>query len=359
MNTRRRWFAIGDPQTTFEKFLAILRGHGLLDARDRLRDDVGLVSAGAHFDFSAHGSGRALADVGRDGTNILRWLADHPRDPVAILMGNHDAARVMELAHETDESFARARELAESGTPEEFVRAFPRIPTPDIAGRDYSSFATHQREVVQELLLDARMQLAVVGRFGGRDVLLTHASVTDVQVEQLGVASTANAIAEALGRLLAAAVGHVRSSWERGEAAVLDLRPVHVPGEAGREGGGLLYHRASSRESDASSCTAPRRYHPARLPRGLVQVCGHTGHHKSRQELAEWLSPAARERRRGGLRTLSVGSSGIGYELGIEPARDDEATLYLIDIEMNAPEVTDYPLFPLEDVGATAVATPR
>ena len=50
--------------------------------------------------------------MGRDGSNVLRWLAEHPPDQVVILMGNHDAARVMELAFESDESFAGARALA-------------------------------------------------------------------------------------------------------------------------------------------------------------------------------------------------------------------------------------------------------
>src|SRR6266550_275427 len=103
---KRRWFAMGDPQTTFEKVLAILRGHDLLGEGGKLRDDVGLVSIGDHFDFKSHDE-RSLEDVGRDGSNILRWLAAHAADQVVIVTGNHDAARVMELAFESDESFAR------------------------------------------------------------------------------------------------------------------------------------------------------------------------------------------------------------------------------------------------------------
>jgi hypothetical protein len=47
---------------------------------------------------------------------------------------------------------------------------------------------------------------------------------------------------------------------------------------------------------------------------------------------------------------LAVGELGIVYSEGVAPARDDDATYYFIDIEMNAPEVEEYPLFALESV---------
>ena len=109
---RRRWFAIGDPQTTFEKVLTILDGHALLDARGMLREDVGLVSIGDHFDFRS--DTLDVAAIGREGMYTLRWFAEHPPDQVVLVMGNHDVARVMELAFETDESFAAARVLAKA-----------------------------------------------------------------------------------------------------------------------------------------------------------------------------------------------------------------------------------------------------
>lgn len=347
----RRWFAIGDPQTTFNRFLRILRGHALLDANGRLRDDVGLVSIGDHFDFD--GAGRALADVGRDGIDILGWLADHPRDQVVILMGNHDAARVMELSHETDESFARAREVAEKGNLKSFIAEFPRIPTPGIAKVDYGCFSVEQRTLVQKLLLAGRMRLACVARRGGQPLLLTHAGVTDVQVTELAVQPTPESLALALDAQLREAVDQVRPAWERGDAATLTLAPLHFAGRAGREGGGLLYHRASAGadEKGPSAPIAARRFHPRLLPRGLVQACGHTGHHKSLKELAPWATKDAAARARGGLRTLSVaGESSIAYDLGIHPPRADHATVYMIDIEMNRPDVTEYPLLDLEDV---------
>lgn len=344
--TARRWFAIGDPQTTFDTFLDVLRGHGLLDGEE-LRDDVGLVSIGDHFDFDPRG--RALEAVGRDGTNILRWLAGHPADQAVVLMGNHDAARVMELAAETDASFAAARALAETASDEEFRAAHPRIPTRAIALRDYASFAEHQRTLVQELLLADRMRLACVGERGGVSLLLTHAAVTDTQVNELGGDATAPALADLVNQRLRDAVARVRDAWTTGRTAALDLAPLHVAGRDGREGGGLLYHRPSSKRGD-DTAMAPRRFDPRLLPRGLVQACGHTGHHKAKKELAPWVSPAAASRDHGGLRTLSVGDREIAYEMGILPPVPDHATLYMIDIELNARVVPDHPLLDLDDV---------
>lgn len=350
--TTRRWFAVGDPQTRFEKFLAVLRSNGVLDARDRVRGEVGLVSVGDHFDFYA--PERPLADVSRDGTNILRWLADHPAEQVVILMGNHDSARVQELAFETDESYARARELAarcerDTFAERELHAQFPRIPTSETVRKDYKSFAEHQRALVQELLLAGRMRLACVGRRGDHDVLVTHAGVIDDEVRELG-GGGARELASALNRRLDEAVARVRESWTRREYAALDLRPLHHAGETGREGGGLLYHRPSGKGVETDNPVAARRFHPERLPRGLVQACGHTGHHKCRdQDLVNWLGPIARKTKRGGLRTLSAGTHSISYEQGIDAPHADAATLYMIDIEMNVPQDA-YPLLSLDDV---------
>jgi hypothetical protein len=150
------------------------------------------------------------------------------------------------------------------------------------------------------------------------------------------------------------AVARVRGAWEGGEHAALSLEPLHLAARDGREGGGMLYHRPSSdpaRTGDDAP-VARRRFPPTELPRGLVQICGHTGHKKCREELAEWLAPSPAPRTHGGLRTLAVGESGIVYSEGVAPARDDDATYYFIDIEMNAPEVEEYPLFALESVVA-------
>lgn len=362
MGERRRWFAMGDPQTSFEKVRAILRGHDLLGDDGRLRDDVGLVSIGDHFDFALH-EGRTLEQSARDGADTLRWLAEHPRDQVVIMIGNHDTSRVMELAFETDATFAAARTLAALAVAEEphgdktreFIATYPRIAKAGLAHRDFSAFAVYQRELVQELLLAGRLRIACLGRHAGTPVLITHAGVTEREVKLLGLdplaEPRADLLVEALEDRLRDAVTRVRAAWERKELAALDLEPLHFAAQRGHEGGGLLYHRPSSKPNRTEDAPfAPRRFHPSELPRGLVQICGHSGHHKSLKELAPWLGPAANERARGGLRTLSVGEAGIVYDGGVVPARGGDATMYFIDIEMNSPEVSDYPLFELDGV---------
>lgn len=236
---------MGDPQTTFAKVLGILEKHDLLGGDGYLREDVGLVSIGDHFDFHAH-DGKAMAAVGRDGMDNLRWLAEHPPDQVVIVMGNHDSARVMELAFETDESFAAARALAAVALAEdppgektrEFVATYPRIAKPGLADRDFASFSVAQRELVQQLVLAGRMRLACLGYHAGKPVLLTHAGVTNAEVKELGVEPRAEALAVALEDHLRKAVAGVRCAWESDEPAALDLRPLHFAGESGREVGG-------------------------------------------------------------------------------------------------------------------------
>jgi len=110
----------------------------------------------------------------------------------------------------------------------------------------------------------------------------------------------------------------------------------------------MLYHRVSTKSAATGTGTmAPRRIHPRELPAGLAQVVGHTGHHKCRQELEGSLGPSATSGGRGGLRTLTVREEHIRYDAHLAPALDGHATMYFIDIEMNAPEVTSFPLFEL------------
>lgn len=368
-NPRARWFAMGDPQTTFAKVLEILGGHGLLGDDGFLRSEVGLVSIGDHFDF-AMPEGTSLAQAGRDGANILRWLAEHPPDQVVIMIGNHDTARVMELAFETDETFAVARALAIEAVaedpPGEKTRAFatthPRLGPPGLAERDFSCFAVYQRDLVQALLLAGRMRLACLGRHAGKPILITHAGVTDAETRELAVAPRADLLVDALEARLHAAVERVGAAWKRKEPAALALEPLHVAAQRGREGGGFLYHRPSNKgdHTGDKAPLAPRRFAPRALPRGLVQVCGHSGHKKSLEELAGSHGPSATLRERGGLRTLSVGEgeSSVVYDSGIAAPRETDATMYFIDIEMNS-KVPDYPLFELESVDAQHVSRSR
>lgn len=367
----RTWYAMGDPQTTFERFTEVLATHGLLDTDGRVRDEMGLVSIGDHYDF---GGTDDVAEVGQHGERILRFLAAHPRDQVVILLGNHDTVRVQEFAYVTDALFTEARamalKIAALGPEDEqerefqkskFHEAYPQIPTPELASRDFCAFATSQRTLMQELLLAGRVKLAASGRTeDGTPVLLNHAGLTKRELTFFpDVAVKPSALADALNRYLDDAVATVAPAWQAGALAKLDLAPVHVAGRSGEEGGGLLYHRPGIPQTErdrawakAAEKSGPRRYHPSELPLGLAQMCGHTGHKKLRNELGEWVQPDALAVERGGLRTLVwTGTTGT-YRMNLHPARTGEATLYLIDAEMNFTEPAKYPLVRLAHVDA-------
>ncbi|HXX94157.1 MAG TPA: transcriptional regulator, partial [Planctomycetota bacterium] len=311
--------AIGDPQTTFEKFQAILDHHGLLAPGGSLKREVSLLSIGDHFDFSNPGGPSA---VGREGLRLLSWLASHPAEQAILLAGNHDLSRVMELASVTDERFAEARAAARKVKEErrkdpdrgrilerEFRERYPELPTSEVAERDYTSFTEEQRRTIQGLLLGGRLRLAQAAEKDGRPLLLTHAAVTDRELELLKIPGERDPvrIARALNAALDRAVDRVRSSWERGGTEALDLEPLHAPGRAGREGGGLLYHRPSSAPDEVDPAPrARRRFHPGSLPADLIQACGHTGHEKCLKTLAPWVTPPARSPNLRDLRTLRV-----------------------------------------------------
>lgn len=340
-----RTFVIGDPQAAFATVMAILGAHGLL-AGDRLAPDVRLISIGDHFDYDFDD----WATSTREGLRVLRWLAAHAPEQVVLLAGNHDLARVQELALIDDAGFAEARALArDRARHAEFRARFPHLPTPGLAARDYASFSVEQRDLVRELVATGRMRLATTGVLpDGRTALLTHAGVTSRELAVLeATGASAETIAGALNAYFAAAV-------TRG-LAPLDLAPLHVAGAPGEEGGGLLYHRPSNPARTATGDKAwawnvdrPRRFDPRTLPRGLVQVAGHSGHHKCLEELGDdWSTPAARARPRGGIRTLAWDGARVTYDLGVAPPDPDAAHLVLIDGEMRRVAPTDYQLLRL------------
>jgi hypothetical protein len=348
-----RTFVMGDPQAPFAKVLDVLDRHGALVGK-HLADDVTLVSIGDHFDYDH----KDPVTAGREGLTLLRWLADHDRDRVHILFGNHDAARVMELATIGDDEFAAARALAveiDAGArlPAEFRTAFPTLPPHGVIGRDYASFSVAQRTLVMEMLLAGRFRIALVGHLDGREVLVTHAGVTTREVEMLGVAAEPTAIVDALERHFAAAIDRVRPDWQRGATMPMSLEPLHFAGGEGEEGGGLLYHRPSNPTSGSTfHPTRPRRFDPRTLPRGLAQIAGHSGHAKCIAELGTWVTDAARARPHGGIRTLRVlGEDQIVYDLGVAPpdVAAGAASLVLIDGELRRVPAEEVALLALGD----------
>src|SRR6185295_17988661 len=66
----RRFVAVGDPQSSFERYLRILDRHELLGEDGRLRPDVSLLSIGDHFDYEGD-----LATAQEDARRLLHWLA--------------------------------------------------------------------------------------------------------------------------------------------------------------------------------------------------------------------------------------------------------------------------------------------
>jgi len=353
---RRRIFAIGDPQTSMERFMAILDSHEMLGADGYLADDVVLVSLGDHFDYRGYDG----SDPRYDGVAILRWLAEHAPAQVHLLLGNHDAARVMELAAIDDAGFATlrtaARDLVNASGPEALVQwaALTDIPTPGLVARDYASFSEAQRALMVTLLRAGRFRLGIAAVFPDRrPVLLTHAGVTTREIDLLGVAATPHAIAAALDAWLARAVAAREADWAAGTITPLDLSPLHYAGEQPEEGGGLLYHRPANPERPGADAAwerqRRRRFHPRELPRGLVQAAGHTGHRKLLEELEPWATEAARAARAGVLRTLIADDDRVVYDVGIARVGGAVAVLHLIDASINAPDLDpdDVPLLEL------------
>lgn len=362
----RRAVALGDPQASTGKLFSLLDHQRLLGDDGWLRPDVQLVSVGDHFDYGTRAAG-TIADAQLDGPRFLAWLAAHPPAQITILLGNHDAARVMELARATDARFAAAAGLAaelatgrDAGVPgigrrvvEEYAVAFPELPGPGLVHRDFSAFTEAQRGQVQALLLAGRIRLAAVATRGGAPLLCTHAGVTARELSMLGVADerAPEPVAAALDRHLRAAVTAVATAWRAGNHAALDLAPLHVAGgtaldgdPALPEGGGLLYHRPADPERPGADrtweleVTRPRRFHPRRLPRGLTQAIGHTGHPKCVAELVRWRDPLLTEVP-SGLRTLRASEHEVHYHLGASPPRGDDAVVYMIDPSLH--RVTD------------------
>ena len=347
-------YVIGDPQAPFAKVLEVLDRHGALaPGKDRIADGVVLVSIGDHFDYNVE----APAEAAHEGLRTLRWLAAHDPAQVVLLFGNHDAARVMELAHLDDATFQAARVLgreidhvtrtvggrAGKDREREFRARFPALPSSGVLGRDYASFTTEQRALVIELLLAGRFSLARTCVLAdGRPALLTHAGVTNRELALLGIefAAEPGLIASALSQFFADAIDRVRPAWSRGELAALSLAPLHVTGSHGEEGGGLLYHRPTNPASSkidlrwAASSERPRRFDPRELPSGVTQIVGHTGHAKCADELAAWTTDAARARKRGGIRTLRVTDRSIVYDLEVLPPAHGATDMIFIDGEL-------------------------
>jgi hypothetical protein len=337
----RRHVAVGDPQAPFATVKRVLAAHGLLDG-ERLRDDVQLVSIGDHFDWGPPEARREATD---DALALLSWLASHPADQVVLLAGNHDLARVCELAHFTDDAaFAKARQQADEAyrrgdvdaeRQAGFLRRYPFVATAESISRDFSCFSVAQRELVTGLLRTRRLRLA----HEHHGLLLVHAGVTVDDLDRLGVtADTAAGVAHALNAFLDERVAR----WTSG---ALDLEPFHQAGDAKRgEGRGALFHRpADPAHAKPGQLDGPprRRFDPRRLPAHYPQAIGHVRDKKCREEMPRWCTPGAVD---GPLRSLTVEGDAVRYQLGCAPG----ARLLFIDGGMLQASVDAYELLDLD-----------
>lgn len=335
---------VGDPQTTPNRFFSVLDRFGLLGPDGLLTPGFGLVSMGDHFDFSM-----GAPEAEQAGREIFAWLVAQGTS-THVLAGNHDIARVAELAFESDQTYARAKRDAAilrdrhlEGRKDEvhalvegFFADHPHLPSPGIVLKDFASFSEAQRDRVERALVARRLRLGMVVELHGSKVLLTHAGVTPRELRLLDVPADPFAIARALEAALSAAVARVEHAWSEGTRARLELEPLHVAGRSRREGGGLLYHRPARRDREGAdpewefAPESPRRFDPRDLPRGLVQMIGHSGHARTVRALPGFVAFGS-ERDGIPLRTLSALDDRVRYEEGIGPPVPGAATVYMVD----------------------------
>jgi len=360
-----RRVAVGDPQTTAARFFAVLEARGLLGDDGWLRPDVQLVSMGDHFDFKV-GADLAQATRIQDeaGRSILNWLAAHPPTQVEILVGNHDIMRVQELYRITDEDFMAARQLAQQhqgdeATGDSAVRRVSRalaedLPTASMLIKDCAGFTTAQRTLVSRMLRVGRMKLATSAVRSGQPVLLTHAAVTTVEASVLAGRDSplprdrSGRVAWFVERLNGALRAAIRG-WRDGP---LDLRPLHVSGTPGLEGGGLLFHRPAHPIAKRFEPEVRRRFHPATLPSNLAQVCAHVQDDKCRAELGDWVREGSAAAG-GMIRTLTRRHGKISYDLGVDVDLDHTgdrtaAALVFVDGSMNTVDPEHFEVLELQ-----------
>jgi hypothetical protein len=336
--------AIGDAQAPLATFLGVLDHHGLIGDEGRLRPEVQLVSIGDHFDYGPTAWRRFATE---EGLQLLAWLAAHPADQVTLIFGNHDYARVGELATFDQATYQRAREDGDRAynrgarvepLQEAFLARWPQFPDSEIVARDFSSFSVAQRGLVTLLLRERRFRLA----HAHGDLLLVHAGVTKGELEAIGApVGPAPEIAARLNAFLDQAV----RGWTQGP---LSLMPLHRIGTRTHgEPRGLLAHRpAHPQRGQPEQFEGPprRRFDPRELPAGVTQVIGHIRDGKCRDLLGDWADdePVID----GPLRALEIEGATVRYRRGTSP----RAAMLFIDGGMNWASLDQYELLDLDTV---------
>ena len=334
--TGRRVVAMGDPQAPFARVMEVLRAQGIV-AGEKLADDVHLVVMGDYFDY---GGREARAESAEGSARLLAWLVTHAEEQVTLLAGNHDLARVGELAKLDDVTFQRAQQEADKAyydkapaRPEQAFKDEFDVPSWEVVARDFGAFKERQRALVGDLLSARRMRAAFAP---SARVLMLHAGVTHAQLETAGAgaAKDARVMANALNRALFAGY----DAYRGGTSPKLTVPGLHTPGSAAGEGTGLFYQRPAKDPSAAPG----RRFHPRELPVGLTQVVGHVGDEKCRELLGLDVAAA----KHGPLRHLVARGESVQYAHGAPDAEpEDAAVMIFTDGGMIHADPAAYELF--------------
>ena len=343
--------AMGDPQAPLPRVLEILDRHDLLGDDGRVHPRAALVSMGDHFDWGAPDE-RAFA--AESGYALLSWLAAHPREQVTILVGNHDLARIGELAPFDDPDFAAARVEALAlrripmGNPgraerrHEFLAAHPSLPSVGVAVRDLSTFEARQRALVEALLRDGRLSAA---HAADDDFLLIHAGVTPrdlAGIDYEGDPADARAVADAITSVFSNAA----AAWD-GETP-FSLLPLYRPGSylLGESRGIFVQRPADPAVGELPLFDGPprRRFDPRELAQGLTQATGHIRDQKCRDLMPVWSDDEPPQD--GPLRHLWTNGKRVSYRRG-DPPEDAGAVLVFADGGMNHAAPADYELLDL------------
>lgn len=351
---RSRLLAIGDAQAPLSKFFEILDRHSALGSDGRLREDVHLVSIGDHFDWGTR-AGRDQAAT--DGLALLAWLSSHASDQTTLILGNHDLARVGELAAFDDATFREAQVAADAFAQQgeaAFLARFPALPTAEAAARDLATFREPQRTLVASLLRARRFS---AGAATGADLLLCHAGITVDDLDHVGIKPAERANAPRVAAALNAALDHAVTDWTDGEALAIPY--LHQPGHSKTgEGRGIFVHRPSLPDGAGSTPAdfegpPRRRFLPESLPLGLTQAIGHIRDAKCRKLLRphDPDEPLVD----GPLRHLRVRDGEVRYARGLpDAAAPHAATLLFLDGGMFWADAAAYELFDLATRRAAA-----
>ncbi len=346
--------AMGDPQAPLARVLEVLDRHDLLSDDGRIHERAALVSMGDHFDW---GAPEQSAFAAESGFALLAWLAAHPDDHVTILVGNHDLARVGELAPFDDETFAEARTEARAlrsiriGAPgraerrHAFLARFPSLPSVGVAVRDLSTFEARQKDLVGMLLREGRLRAS---KAAAPDLLLIHAAVTPDDLDAIDFPEgAARADAFALERALDTRFQRAIASWDG--ATPLAIGPLYRPGnyEEGESRGVFVQRPADPAVGELPLFDGPprRRFDPRGLTPGLTQVTGHIRDQKCRDLMPVWSDDDPP--RDGPLRHLWTDGRRIRYRVGLPRGDEGGALLLFADGGMNHAAPADYELLDL------------